>query len=814
MIKNYFKIAIRNLSKNKLHTGINLIGLSLGLGVSILIFFFVQFEMNFDTFHSNSENTFRLKRFEMFEGELRSSFSTPIVSAPALQEEFPQIQNVTRMISGVAQAFLDETNTQSQEFLMVSPEFLKIFDFNLLQGDPSNVLGDKYGIVITEETAGRYFGEANPIGKSIRIRLGESYEEYQVAGILEDIPENSSIKFDMLLNDENLDFMVEERSRNSWYNVFGETYVTLSSAKQEQDVEAGMEAMMKKVLGEDYEEGEYFFTLEPISEMHFSDDPNGGMVETTRPKLLWILSTIAVLILLIASINFTTMAVGRAMTRAKEVGVRKTMGADFGQLVIQFLTEAFLTTMAALIIGVILAEVLLPTFNELFEKNLVLVYGLNQILILVGLVVSITLLAGAYPAFFLSGLKPIKVLKGTLSLHFGKQGLRKGLVAIQFFISFLLIASTLIMVHQMNTIRNFDLGFDQNMVVLVDVPEIPSPSFIKTINESFKQAELYRQSLNARSEIQTAGITIATYGDDAFWEAGFPLEEGKQFQFRVNFVGGDYIKTLGLELVDGRDFNPDLGADSSAFVINEKFAEALGWDDPTAEMLPSTRFDSHEIVGVVKDFNHASLYQDIEPVLFAKSPDAVFSGINSLSINSATNPKVIVKGTGTDFESFRALLESEWEKVFPSEAFSFSFLDETVEAQYRADERLGKMVFFAAGIAILIAAMGLFALAALSISGRTKEIGIRKVLGASIWSISWMFNKEFLIITLAGILIALPLSLYVMQSWIEQFAVKAWPSWVNFTLLAIGGIGFTLLIVSAQAYFAAQMNPVKTLKDE
>ncbi|WP_373399327.1 FtsX-like permease family protein [Algoriphagus halophilus] len=202
--------------------------------------------------------------------------------------------------------------------------------------------------------------------------------------------------------------------------------------------------------------------------MHLSDDPNGGMVETTRPKLLWILSTIAVLILLIASINFTTMAVGRAMTRAKEVGVRKTMGADFGQLVIQFLTEAFLTTVAALIVGVILAEVLLPTFNELFEKNLVLVYGLKQILILVGLVISITLLAGSYPAFFLSGLKPIKVLKGTLSLHFGKQGLRKGLVAIQFFISFLLIASTLIMVHQMNTIRNFDLGFDQNMVVLVD----------------------------------------------------------------------------------------------------------------------------------------------------------------------------------------------------------------------------------------------------------------------------------------------------------------------------------------------------------
>lgn len=814
MFKNYFKIAIRNLSKNKLHTGINLIGLSLGLGVSILIFFFVQFELNFDKFHSNAENTFRIKRYEMFEGELGSSFSTPIVSAPTFKEEFPQIQKVTRFIGGVAQAYLDEVNTQSQEFLTVSPDFLEIFDFKLLQGDKASVLNDKYGIVITEETSKRYFGDENPIGKSIRLRVAESYEEYQVMGLLENIPTNSSIQFDMLLNDENLDLMVEEKSRNSWYNVFGETYVTLTNASQEQDVEAGMEAMMKKVLGENYEKGEYYFTLEPISEMHLSDDPNAGMIETTRPKLLWILSTIAILILLIASINFTTMAIGRAMTRAKEVGVRKTMGADFGQLVFQFLTEAFLTTVSALVVGVILAEVLLPTFNELFEKNLSLFYGLNQILILIGLVISITLLAGTYPAFFLSGLKPIKVLKGTLSLHFGKQGLRKGLMAFQFFISFLLVASTLIMVHQMNTIRNYDLGFDQNMVVIVDVPEIPSTSFVKTINDSFQKAELYRQSLNARSEIQSAGITIATYGDDAFWEAGFPLEEGKQFQFRVNFVGGDYVKTLGLEVLEGRDFNPEQGADSSAFVINEKFAEAMGWDDPTAEMMPNTRFNNHEIVGVVKNFNHASLYKDIEPVLFAKSPEAVFSGINSLSINSATNPKVIVKGTGSDFEALRALLESEWEKVFPSEAFSFSFLDETVEAQYRADERLGKMVFFAAGIAILIAAMGLFAMAALSIAGRTKEIGIRKVLGASSVSISWMFNKEFLMITVAGVLIALPLSLYLMQNWIAQFAVKDWPSWLNFLLLAIGGIAFTLIIVSAQAFKATQMNPVKTLKDE
>lgn len=399
-------------------------------------------------------------------------------------------------------------------------------------------------------------------------------------------------------------------------------------------------------------------------------------------------------------------------------------------------------------------------------------------------------------------------------MHFGKQALRKGLVAFQFFISFLLIASTLIMVNQMNAIRNYDLGFDQEMVVLVDVPVVPSQSFVSSIQQGFQQAELYRQALVGRSEVQSAGITISTYGDDAFWDAGFPLENGDQFDFRVNFVGGDYINTLGLEMVEGRAFNSDPGADSSAFIINEAFAKAMDWNDPLGEMMPNTRFDPHQIVGVVKDFHHNSLYKEIQPVLLAKNPATFFSGINMLSISSSTNPKVLVKGTGNDFEAFRTMLENEWERVFPLEAFSFSFLDQTVEEQYKADERLGKMVFLAAGIAILIAAMGLFAMAALSIAGRTKEIGIRKVLGASSLSISWMFNREFLMITVAGVLIALPLSLYLMQSWLAQFAIKEWPSYMNFVLLAIGGIVFTLMIVSAQAFKATQMNPVKTLKDE
>ncbi|WP_075350791.1 FtsX-like permease family protein [Algoriphagus marinus] len=814
MLKNYFKIAVRNLLKNKLHTAINLIGLSLGLGVSILIFFFVQFEMSFDNFHQESDRIFRIKSHELVEGEIQESFSSPMIVESTFRQEFPQIEAITQYISGGVQAMLPDESTQSQSFRMVNPDFLEIFDFELLQGDRTTQLRDKYQVVITEETSEKYFGDANPIGKSIRMKMADEFIDYQVTGLFKNIPANSTLQFEMLMPVENMDFFSDDEGRTSWFSVWGSNIAKLGSPDQVTSIHESMNSVMKKALGDDFVEGEFYFTLHPISEMHFSQGAGNGGLETTNESLLWILAGIASLVLLIACINFTTMAIGRATSRAKEVGVRKTMGANFGQLTLQFLMEAMLITLISTVIGVLLAELLLPTFNDLFQKELDLVYGPLQLLILFALVVVITGIAGAYPAFFLSGLRPIKVLKGNLSIHFGKQGLRKGLVAFQFFISFVLVASTLIMVNQMNAITSYDLGFIKDEVIIVEVPDVPSTSFVTSLHESFKKADMYRQALVRRSEVASAAITVATYGDDAYWEVAFPKEDGSQFNFRVNFVAGDYFETMGLELLEGRKLSIDAGSDSSAFIVNETFANAFEWEDPTAEMIPGTRFAPHEIVGVVKDFHHASLYQPIESVLIAKAPMPVFSGISNLNIRSSTNPKVLVRSNGADLESFKVLLEEEWSKIFPGEAFNFEFMDETIQAQYQADERLGKMVFIAASIAILIASMGLFAMVALSIAGRTKEIGIRKVLGASSWSISWMFNKEFLIITFIGVLIALPLSLYVMQSWIQQFAVRVWPSWLSFLLLVFGGILFTALIVSGQAFRVTNTNPVKTLKDE
>ncbi len=814
MLKNYFKIAFRNLLKYKLHTGINLVGLSLGLGVSILIFFFVQFEMSYDNFHSQSDQIFRIMQHEMQDNEMTESFSSPFIVGPTLQAEFPQVEALTPFVSNRAQSKLPGDVVENQGFHMVSQDFLKMFDFQMVVGQVENQLIDKYSVVITEEMAEKYFGSEDPMGKAIQLKMDSDFTDYMVTGVVENVPANSSMKFDMLMPVDNMSFFSDEEGLNSWYSVWGMNIVKLGDASQVSIIHERMEAMMQKALGENYVEGEHYFTLHPLDEMHFSTVPGNGNLETSKESLLWILAGVAFLVLLIACINFTTMAIGRATTRAKEVGVRKTMGANFRQLTLQFLTEAFLITLMATVIGVLIAELLLPTFNELFEKELNLVYGPVQISILFGLVILITLIAGAYPAFFLSGLRPIKVLKGNLSIHFGKQGLRKGLVALQFFISFLLVTATVIMVNQMETIKSYDLGFMKDQVLIIEVPDVPSQSFITSMKESFRDAETYRQALDARSEVASAAISIATYGDDAYWEMAYEQEDGSLFTFFVNFIGGDYLQTMGMELIEGRNINPAVGSDSSAFLINETFAKAFDWDDPTGEMIPNNRFAPHEIVGVVKDFHHASLYQPVEPVLIAKGPEAVFSGINNLWIRSSTNPKIMVRANQADFASFRAMLEDEWEKVFPGENFDFEFMDETVQKEYVADERLGKMIFIAASIAILIASMGLFAMVALSIAGRTKEIGIRKVLGASGWSISWMFNREFLLITMIGVAVAMPLSIYLMQDWLEQFAIKQWPSWVMFSLLAIGGILFTALIVSSQSFRATQMNPVKTLKDE
>jgi putative ABC transport system permease protein len=818
MLKNYIKIAFRNLVKNKLYTGINLFGLSVGLGVSILIFLFIQYENSFDEFHKNGDRIGRVLWIDEDEGNLlNKSASTPTAVPYALKENFDEIlgtshfidsENLTK-IEGGQSALLQSAS-------LVGEDFLKMFSFPILKGD-ANPIAEKNSIAITESTARKYFGDSeDALGKNLLIQLGAKYEPYTVRAILEDPPKRSSIQFEILLSDKNMSAFIEERLLESWDVTYGESYVCVSAGNTLADLEEKMPSFLKSAIGEEEFEEEYHdLDFQPIESVHLNPDITGGILATTDPQLLWILFSVSIMIILIACINFTTMAIGRSATRAKEVGVRKTMGAGYKQLFGQFMTESFIITTFSTLLGVLIAQLLLPVFNNLFEKSLVIAFQPIQIIIICGLMLLITFIAGAYPALFLSNLRPIQVLKGNLQLNFGKQNLRKGLVGLQFFISLFLIACTLIMYKQMQQINQYDLGFTKDNIIEVQIPAVPSENIVTVLKDSFKKGERFKLAIKRRKEVENAGLAISTYGNNSWWNAGFADNEGNIFYYRLNFIDSHYAEVLGLQFAQGRNLSEKFPSDSSAFIINEAFVNAAKMQDPLQEQVgPAGKYNNHRIVGVVKDFHHASLYSKIEPVMLTMNPKLALSGINSLSIPGDLSPTLLVKSSSDDFQTLINVLKEEWAQLYPSEPFEYSFFDESIQKQYVADQRLGKLVGISAIIAVLIAAMGLFALASLSITGRMKEIGIRKVMGASAYNISYMFNKEFLKITLIGIVLAMPFSYWLMNKWLEQFEIRSTPGAGVFIATIMIGVLFTIFIVSFQTIKASLMNPVKSLKEE
>lgn len=819
MIKNYFKIAFRNLVKHKLYTGINLIGLSLGLGISILIFLFIQHENSFDNFHSKRDRIARLLWESGEYDNVKIGATVPLAAPPILKAKFEDVEKATHFVDTEALLKVEGEQSNHQDLHIISADFLEIFSFDVLKGakNPFENENESSNIALTEKTAIKYFGSTDVIGKTLLIQLGVAYEPFVIKSVLAELPANSSINFEILMPESTLKTIIGEDYNERWHNTRGGSFLLLKEGSSTATLEAGFSRLIDELVTRDEEEDVFNLLLQPLEEIHLESNILGELTTVTNPKLLWILSGIAILILLIACINFTTLSIGRSATRAKEVGVRKTMGAAYKQLFGQFMTESALVTVAAALVGIMLAHLLLPVFNNLFEKTLEIVFSPVQVGIIVCLLIFITFIAGAYPALFLSQLKPIAVLKSNLNLNFGKQGLRKFLLGFQLFLSLFLIACTLIMYKQMQDINKYNLGFTKDNILMVEVPAIPDPDFVSIIQKSFQKADRFKKVIQQNAQIESAAISNATYGNDTWWQGGFLDKTGKMQYFKFSFVGAEYADLLNLEFVEGRNFSAEIPSDSNAVIINEAFARLMKMENPLQEQIYSAKgegFKDNRIIGVMKDFHHASLYDKIEPVMIALDPVAIFSGINSLSISGGTNPTVYIKAASNDFQAVLSTLKSEWNNLYPEEPFNFSFLDEVVQRQYVADQRLGKMVGLASILAISIAAMGLFALASLAITGRMKEIGIRKVMGASAYNISLMFNKEFLKITLIGIVLAMPFSYWLMNKWLEQFEVKSTPGVGIFIATIVLGVAFTVIIVSFQTIKASLMNPVKSLKEE
>lgn len=805
MIKNYLKVAMRYLLRNKGYTAINILGLAIGITCCILIMMFVRSEFSYDKFHSKSDRIYRAWVVEHYDDQDDIiDITTPLPLAGALQGSFGEIestcrvQNLNSLVKTGGQSF-------NEDIRMVDSTFFKVFDFAFLKGDRENPFPTSNSILLTENIAKKYFGKENAIGKNIELQLANEKVLFSVSGIVKPAPEESSIKFNALIPFSNAKFIFSPRAMKAWFSINPETYVLLKENTDPGKLEKKFPSMVKQHLGEDYKEGGYIVSLQPITKIHLDTSLPAGIEPISNPKYSYILLTIGILILLVACINFITLSVGRSATRAMEVGVRKVLGAERRQLVRQFWGEAILLTVLSVIIGIGLTILLAQPFNQIVNRQLSVQFDLAFIGYCILIIVIIGLIAGIYPAIILSGFKPVEVLKGKLKLGNKTGLLRKSLITGQFVTSIAMIVCTIVIGGQLDYLQNKDLGYQKEQVVIIPTN--------KPRLKGMELAELYRNELLKQPQVGGASVSLMSFSETPWVNIGYSDDKNVYRNFQFNAVDPYFLKTMGIQIAEGRDFSPDNPADyTSSMIVNEALVKQFGWKSGVGQKLPG-RIEQ-QIVGVVKDFNYQSLHTKVEPLAMVIKPDTFFRRINDISFTSPLQPRISVRLKAGNLTANLNTLKQVWKNVAPDQEFEFRFLDETVAAQYRQEQRTATIVKIASALSIFIACMGLFGLATLTVVRRTREIGIRKVLGASVGSVVRLLSKEFLVLVIIAALIAFPVGWWAMNKWLEDFAYRIHIAWWVFPVAGIAALLIALLTVSFQAIKAALANPVKSLRTE
>ncbi len=820
MLKNYIKIAIRNLTKHKVYSVINIFGLAVGIACCVLIGLYVQNEWSYDEFHSNSDRLYRTWVHEDYgNNEIYFNSVTPIVLKPTLQENIPEVESVSRFhnFNNLVKK-PDDSEAQSETLSMVDPSFFSMFDFPLLKGNTETVFSNPGSVVITKETAERYFGDSNALQKTMSIRIGENFEEFTVTGVIENPPNNSSIQFQFLIPFSNSSSMYSERAHTSWFNVSPETYVFLQEGTEAASLDSKLKAMMQGVLGDRYSESNYTVGLQPITDIHLNTQIPTGIAPVSDPTYSYILGAIALLILLIACVNFMTLSISRSTSRAKEVGIRKTIGAIRQHLMYQFWGEALLMTVLAFAFGIFMAEMLLPYFNALSGKSLQLAFSVDAVLFMTGATVLISLISGIYPALILSGFKPVEVLKGRLNLSADKNLFRQSMVVFQFTLSIALIAGTLIINDQLDYVRSKDLGFEKDQIVVLNTDIQPGPNnpMMKVIEQSNQVTDRIRSEVGSNSDI--AGVSMAVYTpvQQGGWiNADFRESDGRKRDFNFNIVDHQFLDTYQIDIVDGRDFSEANTSDARrAIIVNQALVHDYGWENPIGQRLPGLNFEDHEIIGVVENFHYMSLHTEVEPLVLAINPSIPFSGIDNIGFTASPSPRISLRISSGDIPATMDFLEKTWGSTVSGAPFNYTFVDQAVDNQYRQEEQLSEIVMFGSGLAIVIACLGLFGLASLMIVRRTKEIGVRKVLGASSSNIVMLVNKEFTKLVAIAFVIASPIAWYGMQQWLQDFAYRIEIGIGVFLLSGLIALAIAWITVSYQSIKATLINPVDSLRSE
>jgi putative ABC transport system permease protein len=816
MIRNYLKIAFRALWRNKLHSFINIAGLSVGIASCILIVLFVRDELTFDRFHEKAERTFRAYVIENWgENQVFTDITTPFPLGPALKDNLQEVESMVRFHT-IGSQIKTDNELFSEQVSIVGIDFLKMFDFKLLKGQRNGILNDQTSIVLTEDAAKRFFGNEDAVEKTLSLLISDRFEDFTVKGIIENPPTNSSIQFTMFISELNYPRLYSERLlTSSWFNITPETYITLKEGVDPSQVAAKFPSIFKPLLGEDYEKSKYAVFLQPLTSIHLDNSLPAGYAPVSDPRYSYILSGIAILILIVACINFVTLSIGRSLKRAKEVGIRKVAGAQRQQLIFQFVGEAMIITFLALILGLGLAALNVPMFNDLAGKQLSLSVDAFMILVVVALIAIIGIIAGSYPAFVLSSFRPITVLKGALQTGNSKQLLRKVLVGIQLVLSIFLISSTMQMRKQLEFLQSKNLGFDREQLAVMQLNVTSGRGLRERVPRGFEKAEQFKNELAKVSQVSAVCASSHDFGNGNWVEAGFTDDKGVYRTFNYNTVDDDYLGALKMKLVAGRNFSDENLSDRKrAIIVNEAFAKAYGWDDPIGKRIPGKNFGEHEVIGVVKDFNYSSLYTKVAPLVMAMDPEAILNGIENINVSNSPIPKLLIRLKPGNASATLDQIKAIWDKLTGGEEFGFQFVDETLAAQYRNDQNLGRIVGVATVLAMLIGSLGLYGLASLAMQNRIKEISIRKVLGATEKSLLILLSKDYVILIIFALIVSVPLTWYFMKTWLASFEYKVDIGADTFIIAGCISLVIALATISYEAIKAAWSQPAETLKYE
>ncbi len=812
MIKNYFTIAFRNLARHKLLASINIFGLSIGIACFSLFLLYAVNEFNFDRFHSNATNIYRVYRWtEAMNGEPgRGDVYMPMPLGPAMKQDLPGVENFVRFQDSWGESFakLDD-NVLRIKLSYADPQVFSVFNFKFKHGNAVSSLKGLNNIVLTEAKSKELFGSDNPIGKTIDIKIEDVFMPFTISGVTENIPPNSSISFEMMGNFKFLETTKRGKEASTrWTRSAYVTYVQLQPGSDLPVNASKLLSFRRKYYPDEVEtfKKEQYkwdeklppvrFGLQPLLSMHTDTKISGGGVDGIDPKTIWILLSIAGAVLLIACINFTTLSIGRSAGRSKEVGVRKVIGAVKKQLVFQFLTEAMLLSIFSTLFGLILLQLLLPYFNQLSGRSLVFSFALfpEMVWLLAGLTIFVGIISGTYPALILSGFKTLEVLKNKVKVG-GSNLFTRSLVTLQFAVSICLIISTVIILKQVKFMSDKNPGFNKENVVMVDASE----------TDSKKLFPVFKQALASRPGIAgIASAEIGLGGNQGFSISGFSYKDKPRSVFEY-FIDPDYLNVMGMQLIAGRNFDQHISSDTvTSVIVNEAMVKDFGWTVDNAvgqQLVGYSETKIPVVIGVVKNFNFRSLSQQVEPQLFHQYAD--YSAYKYFVRIGPGNPSVAL-----------AEMKKAWNGIVKDLPFKYVFLDEELDAFYKEEQRWSSIVGWAGGISIFLACLGLFGLAALAVINRTKEIGIRKVLGASVSNIIHLLSKDFLKLIMIALAIASPLAWYFMNNWLQDFAYRINIGWIIFAATGTSVVLISLLTISFQALKAALTNPVKSLRTE